>query len=99
MSKKIYNWKYIKQGAKIWMILCRCNKEIEKTTDITQAFVIQKRYKDELENNILEFAIDQRDKAQARIGNRKYDEKTNFIKQAEWNKIQDKLKKSKQTGF
>lgn len=96
---KQFKWEYIQSGKKIFMVFCKNGREIEKLTDLGQALKIQEQYKDELENNIIDFAKDQRDKVQARLNNEKYDEKTNFIKQAEWTKIQSKFKKSKQSKF
>ena len=98
---KDYKWAYVKSGkTKTFMVFTKHGQEIQKLTDLSQALKIQEQYADELENDVSEYAIDQRGRINATWNGEKYQSKINFIKQSEWTKIQSKFKKKdKQTEF
>jgi len=98
---KKYKWEYVKSGeSKTFMVFCKDGVEVQKLTDLSQALKIQEQYTDELENDVMEYATDQRDAINAAWNKEKYQSKINFIKNAEWTKIQSKFKKKdKQTEF
>jgi hypothetical protein len=88
---KKYNWKYITSGRKIkkvFFVCCEGEQEISKTVNFDSALRYQLDHPEKFENDIRDYAMDQKLSIEASWKNEKYTSKIELIKDSDWKKTQ-----------